>query len=445
MKLPEQFVIQMKRLLNEEFPEFENALHKESPVSIRLNPNKNTNDFNLNKSDQIPWCTTGYYLKERPSFTLDPFFHAGHYYVQEPASMFLEYILNALKIPKNCNVLDLCSAPGGKSTLLLSYFSEDAFIHSHEYDPHRAKVLKQNLERWGTNNTYVSQGSLEQLSNSSMRYKIILVDAPCSGEGMFRKEPEALKQWSPQKVKACTVMQQNILKVADALCETGGYIIYSTCTYNSEENEQQLTPYVLGGRFKSIQLPNYFAQEYLEKQVFVYRFYPHKLSSEGLTISVIQKQEELISLNFKLKSASIKFNKEFNPADWINNSTAYQIISVRELFYAVHQNHLEQFAYLNSFLRFSGGAIPVCQMKGIAVYPEHGLALSIHLNEQIHKYDLDLKEALNFLRATYAPLQKEIKAKWLLAVYKSAHLGWFKVNQNGLKNYFPINQRIRNY
>ncbi len=445
MKLPEQFITHMKILLNEEFPEFENALLTKSPVSIRINPNKNTNGFNLNKTDQIPWCPSGYYLAERPSFTLDPFFHAGHYYVQEPASMFLEFILNSLKVPKKCNVLDLCSAPGGKSTLLLSYFSEDAFVHCHEFDPHRAKVLKQNLERWGTNNTFVSQGSLEQLSNSSMRYKIILVDAPCSGEGMFRKEPEALKQWSPQKVKACTLMQQNILKVADALCETGGYIIYSTCTYNSEENEQQLEPYVQDGRFKSIQIPNQFAQEYLKKHVFVYRFFPHKLSTEGLTISVIQKQQEQSSINLKLKSAVSKFNKEFNPVEWINNSTAYQIIPVRELFYAVHQNQLEQFAYLNSFLRFSGGAIPVCQMKGIAIYPEHGLALSIHLNQHIYKCELDLKDALNFLRATYAPLNKEINAKWILAIYKSACLGWFKVNQNGLKNYFPINQRIRNY
>ncbi|MGB5025853.1 MAG: hypothetical protein WBO44_10910, partial [Saprospiraceae bacterium] len=106
MKLPEQFITHMKILLNEEFPEFENALHTKSPVSIRINPNKNTNGFNLNKADQIPWCPSGYYLTERPSFTLDPFFHAGHYYVQEPASMFLEFILNSLKVPKKCNVLD---------------------------------------------------------------------------------------------------------------------------------------------------------------------------------------------------------------------------------------------------------------------------------------------------------------------------------------------------
>lgn len=445
MKLPEQFVIQMKSLLDTEFSEFENALNSPSPISIRINPYKNTTDFTLSKSDQIPWCPSGYYLSERPSFTLDPYFHAGHYYVQEPASMFLDFVLNALNVPKKCNVLDLCSAPGGKSTVLLSYFSEDAFIHCHEYDPHRAMVLKQNLERWGTNNTYVSQGSLENLSNSSMRYKIILVDAPCSGEGMFRKEPEALKQWSPQKVKACTVMQQNILKIADTLCEAGGYIIYSTCTYNLQENEQQLERYVVDGHYKSIQVSNPFAHEYNQNNLFTYRFFPHKILSEGLTLSVIQKHHEQTVSNLIPKHVAQKFNKEFNPVDWITNSTSYQILRIRETYYAVHHNQLEQFAYLGSFIRFTGGAIPVCQVKGNAFYPEHGLALSIHLHQDIHKRELDLKEALNFLRATYAPTHEGIKTKWVLAIYKSAHLGWFKVNQNGLKNYFPINQRIRNF
>lgn len=446
MKLPEQFITQMKSLLNEEYSEFENSLNSPSPISIRLNPNKSANDFILNKSGQIPWCHTGYYLSERPSFTLDPFFHAGHYYVQEPASMFLDFILNALNIPKKCNVLDLCSAPGGKSTVLLSYFSEDAFIHCHEYDPHRATVLRQNLERWGTNNTFISQGSLEHLSQSSIRYKIILVDAPCSGEGMFRKEPEALKQWSPNKIKACTYMQQNILKIADTLCENGGIIIYSTCTYNLQENEQQLMPYVMDGNYKSIQISNPFAKEYNQNNLFVYRFFPHKVSSEGLTVSVIQKQQvQIASTNLKLKPPAYNFNKEFNLVEWINNSTDYQILRIRETYYAVHYNQLEQFSYLSSFIRFAGGAIPICQMKGNVCYPNHGLALSIHLHSHIHKRELDLKEALNFLRASFAPPHEGIESKWILAIYKSAHLGWFKVNQNGLKNYFPINQRIRNF
>lgn len=444
MKLPEQFVNQMKMILNDSYSDFEESLQMPSPISIRLNPYKIENDFNLNLSTQIPWCQAAYYLQHRPVFTLDPFFHAGHYYVQEPASMFLDFILKSLEIPKNCNVLDLCSAPGGKSTLLVSYFSDEAFIHCHEYDPNRAQILKHNLERWGTRNTFVTQGPIEQLSNLNMRYKIILVDAPCSGEGMFRKEPEALKQWSPQKVKACTVMQQNILNIAHKLCEPEGYIIYSTCTYNYEENENQLEGFVHNSTYKSVQISNPFASESFENNLFVYRFFPHKLASEGLTIGVIQKQSDQKPVSFQSNSFHPKHKNTINLEDWINDPAAYQLIRIRDIYFAIHFKHLEKFEYLNSNTKFIGGSIPIGQIKGNIVYPEHALSMSLNLNSQIQNRDLDLQEALNFLRATYSPTEHHKETKWVIAKYKTAHLGWFKSNPNGLKNYFPKNQRIRN-
>jgi 16S rRNA C967 or C1407 C5-methylase (RsmB/RsmF family) len=220
MTLPDLFKVQMKNLLGPEYPDFEEALHISSTPSVRLNPFKSEHQLPL--AEPVPWCSGGYYLKERPNFTIDPFFHAGHYYVQEASSMFIDYILRSINFKTNSKILDLCSAPGGKSTLLLSFLATDGFLHCHEYDSFRAGILKQNIERWGYPNTIVTSGAMTQLENLDVRYDLILIDAPCSGEGMFRKEPEALKQWNENKVHHCSHLQKNIMNVADTLCAEDG-------------------------------------------------------------------------------------------------------------------------------------------------------------------------------------------------------------------------------
>ncbi len=446
MNLPEPFCKQMHELLGNSYSDFMDSLQTPSPVSIRLNPKKRMNDFTLQQEQQIPWCKDGYYLSERPVFTLDPYFHAGHYYVQEPASMFLEFTLDYLKPNKSSRVLDLCSAPGGKATILHSYFSDTSIIHCHEYNSQRAQILSQNIHRWGCSNSFISQGPVEHLQHIPFQYDLILIDAPCSGEGMFRKEPDALIQWNSKKIKACTVIQQNLLQIADKLCAPGGYIIYSTCTYNRDENENQLIKFVQNQSYTSIPIQNSYAQESICNKVYAYRFFPHLLKTEGLCLSVIQKQSGQTIEPPTLFHTTL-FKKQIQNdllVKWIQNPTNFQLYRKHEMYIAIPAKSESWFLQHQAAIRSINAGISIGHFKGPDFYPEHSLALNNDINQSIETYSLNKIEAQNFLRSTFAPTPSSHSTKWVLATYQSAHLGWLKLTGNGFKNYLPKPLRIKN-
>ncbi len=224
---------------DERFERYLHSFEEEAPVSIRLNPRKPAGQ--PIDAEEVPWCRHAYYLKSRPNFTMDPLFHAGCYYVQEASSMFLDEIIRQLStLNFKLSTLDLCAAPGGKSTLLRSALPEKSILYSNEPIRNRASILAENVQKWGYANHIVTNNYPKDYRKSKLRFDIILCDVPCSGEGMFRKDEATIREWSPQNVEKCWKLQREIVADAWECLNEGGLLIYSTCTFNTKENEENI-------------------------------------------------------------------------------------------------------------------------------------------------------------------------------------------------------------
>ena len=291
----------------ERFERYLKSFEEPAPVSIRLNPRKGleVRDERLEvRGEPVDWCRGGYYLKERPNFTMDPLFHAGCYYVQEAASMFLDEVLrqmhNAYANQQPSSIrplaaLDLCAAPGGKSTLLRSALPADCVLYSNEPIRNRASILLENVTKWGYENHIVTNCYPRDYRKAKMKFDLILCDVPCSGEGMFRKDEATIREWSPQNVEKCWQLQREIVADAWACLNEGGFLIYSTCTFNTKENEENIR-WILeefdDARVLKIETkPEWNITGSLLKGFDepVYRFIPGISRSEGLFLCVIRK------------------------------------------------------------------------------------------------------------------------------------------------------------
>ena len=240
-QLPAIFTENTRLLMGaERFERYLQSFEEDAPVSIRLNPRK-SGEWKVESGERIDWCRNGYYLKQRPNFTFDPLFHAGCYYVQEAASMFLDEVLRQKLSIVNCQLsIDFCAAPGGKSTLLRSALPEDCVLYSNEPVRNRASILLENVTKWGYPNHIVTNAYPRDYRKAKMKFDLILCDVPCSGEGMFRKDPATIGEWSPQNVEKCWQLQRDIISDAWTCLNDGGLLIYSTCTFNIKENEENI-------------------------------------------------------------------------------------------------------------------------------------------------------------------------------------------------------------
>lgn len=289
--LPGKFVENMRLLLGDESEAFFAALDEEAPVSVRLNLRKPGAVFE--GAEPVKWCRSAFYLPERPEFVLDPLFHAGAYYVQEAASTIHQTIverLSALSGGGPLRLLDMCAAPGGKTTAMINALPDGSEVCANEYDSRRAAVLRENLAKWGYPKVEVTVGDTARFAGSKA-WNIVAVDAPCSGEGMMRKDDFARRQWSPELVDSCARLQRDILRNAAGALRPGGYLIYSTCTFNRRENEENarfiaeelgLTPVDFG-----------FPEEWgirrgIDTDLPVMRFMPHLTKGEGLFVAVFK-------------------------------------------------------------------------------------------------------------------------------------------------------------
>ena len=266
------------------------ALDDQPIYSIRLNPFKKVE---IPFENAVPWATDASYLKERPSFIEDPLFHAGAYYSQEASSMAIEQFLKN-KINKGQVVLDLCAAPGGKSTHILSLIPNDALLVSNEVIKSRSWILKENIDKWGVSNVLVSNNDPEDFSQLEGLFDVIVVDAPCSGEGMFRKDVNAREEWSAHNVNLCAGRQQRIIADIWPALKAGGILIFSTCTFNRRENEATLAwlheQYELEGiELDLANLPGVIQTE--ESGLYGYRFFPGLVQGEGFFMAGVVKQE----------------------------------------------------------------------------------------------------------------------------------------------------------
>ena len=294
MQLPAEFVHATEALMGRKsFERYLHSFEEDTPVSIRLNPLK-TKGMAPVEGERVPWCRDAFYLKSRPNFTFDPLFHAGCYYVQEAASMFLDEVLRQLNIKDVIQVLDLCAAPGGKSTLLRAALPADTVLYSNEPMRNRASILLENVQKWGYANHHVTNLFPKDYRKSKMKFDLILCDVPCSGEGMFRKDEATIKEWSPQNVEKCWQLQRDIVSDAWQCLNDGGILIYSTCTFNTKENEENIRWMMdeLGAHVLPIatkpewSITGSLLEGFSEP---VYRFIPGVTRSEGLFMCVLSK------------------------------------------------------------------------------------------------------------------------------------------------------------
>ena len=296
-ELPKIFTDHTRQLMGDErFERYLQSFEEEPPVSIRLNPRK-TEGMTVVEGEPVPWCCNGWYLKKRPVFTFDPLLHAGCYYVQEAASMFLDEVLRQQIVNSklsNSKCLDLCAAPGGKSTLLRSALPEACVLYSNEPIRNRFNILSENVQKWGAENHIVTNQYPKDYRKSKMKFDIILCDVPCSGEGMFRKDEATIREWSPQNVEKCWQLQRSIVADIWPCLNDGGILIYSTCTFNTKENEENirwlLEEYdaeVLSVDVKpEWNITGSLLEGFNEP---VYRFIPGMSRGEGLFLCVLRK------------------------------------------------------------------------------------------------------------------------------------------------------------
>ena len=358
----------------------------ESPTSIRLNPFKISS---IKADGQVPWCNQGYYLDSRPSFTFDPLFHAGCYYVQEASSMFIGHILHYInKDTDGIKVLDLCAAPGGKSTLISSALKENDLLVANEIIKTRVPVLADNLTRWGTANTIVTNNDPKDFGRLKGFFDIILVDAPCSGSGMFRKDPAAMDEWSEANVNLCHQRQERILADVYPALKEDGYLIYSTCSYSVEENEDILDWLCSEFEMESLRIPiaddwGIVESQSIQKQAWGYRFYPDKVKGEGLFAACLEKRESNGNVppvkDKEHQKANFKEIDQVKP--YINDAAGYFFFKVNDDWLAINREHKDSLAILQRYLYIKKSGIRIGKLMGKDLIPDHELALSLIINK----------------------------------------------------------------
>ncbi|MES3019344.1 MAG: RNA methyltransferase [Bacteroidota bacterium] len=432
----------------EEEPFIKSHESGEQITSVRLNERKPSDSFK--NSDSIPWCETGRYLNERPSFTADPLFHAGCYYVQEASSMFLEHILkNTADLDASNKVLDLCAAPGGKSTLISSLINEDSLLVSNEIIKTRVPVLTDNLIKWGPANTFVTNNDPRDFKRLDAYFDIITVDAPCSGSGMFRKDPDAINEWSESAVLLCSQRQQRILADIYPVLKKSGTLIYSTCSYSKQENEDISDWLCDSFGLSTLQIPleeSWGIEETLsdKHKCYGYRFYPHKVKGEGFFIAAFRKTE--VSPEAQIKRAKETRINQTNEAvirKWLQPQENLRILGLQDDFFAINKVHEADLQYLQSNLYLKKSGIRLGKVMGKDLVPNHELALSLIVNEHVQRVEVTREQAISYLKRDELKLETDVLG-WALLCYLGHPLGWAKMLGNRMNNYFPKEIRIVN-
>lgn len=442
IQLPTDFQNRMKGTLGAEYSDFENSLQNSLPTSIHIHPIKGDTLLNKYPSHPISWCRHGQYLNERPIFTVDPAFHAGAYYVQEASSMFLEPVFELAKgKQKNLKVLDLCASPGGKSTLLLSLLLGEGLLVSNEVISGRVSSLRHNITKWGFPNQVITSSDPSNFSALRDFFDIILVDAPCSGEGLFRKEPNAVNEWSLKNTQTCALRQSRILEDVLPSLKPGGHLIYSTCTFNPAENLDQVSKLVLQG-YESIRMPSLVVhkmEELCSDKGYGYQAYPHKLKGEGFFISLLRKAEDS-PVQALLRKNHINSIKPGTIERYIDISSI-EVFQHNDFFQSFSSSNMEDLRTISSYCRIISAGTTLGSMKGNDFVPDHGLSQSVLLKENLQSVDLGLKQAIEYLKKNTLENHTLLKG-YVLVKYQGHRLGWLKAVPGRYNNLYPNEYRI---
>lgn len=419
-------------------------------TSVRLNPAKPVTDlldaFGTTYAP-VPWNTTGYYLAERPVFTLDPLLHAGAYYVQEASSMFLQQAIQQCCPAAPLRALDLCAAPGGKSTLLQSVLHPQSLLVSNEVIKTRASILTENIAKWGAANAVVTNNDPQHFNRLPNFFDLIVVDAPCSGSGLFRRDAAAIDEWSPANVELCSQRQQRILADVMPALKPGGTLIYATCSYSPQEDERIMDWLMEQGELESNRIslqPEWGIVETLSSSAYGYRFYPDKVKGEGFFIACFTKKAtaEADSPSLKTKKQDIPSKQEAAlAANWLQEPDRFALLKQQNDILAIPKELAGDIALLQSALYIKKAGINMGQPMANGWVPHHELALSGLLPDNIQTVELDKEQALQYLRREDISIDTVPKG-WCLVHYQGVALGWLKGLPGRINNYYPKEWRI---
>ena len=401
---------------------FLKGLGETAPVSVRLNPFKlaeGTHKVNPKLNPHpIPWCKEGYWLETRPNFTFDPLLHAGAYYVQEASSMFLSHVLQHL-VKQPVMVLDLCAAPGGKTTCARTSLPTGSFLFSNEPIGKRAQILAENVQKFGHEDVVVTNNYPRDYKKTKLGFDVIIADVPCSGEGMFRKDPQSIEEWSLQNVENCWQLQRSIIADIWDNLKPGGILIYSTCTFNAHEDEENIAWILNEYDAELLSVPTEEAWNITGslidnplkdgREFPVYRFIPGKTRGEGIFMAIIRKHGE---------------NKTF-----INKTTIDVDKAITEA---------------RKRLRILSHGVKEGMQKGKNVIPDHTLALSFSTDKSAYpNVEVDYQTAIAYLRHEAIVLSSDAPRGIVLLTYKGYPIGFAKNLGNRANNLYPQEWRIK--
>ena len=468
MEFPQSFISQMERLLGDaDANRFFLALNEEQPTSIRLNPLRNASDAGLTAVEAesvVPWASHAFYLSRRPAFTFDPLFHAGCYYVQEASSMFVEQAVKQYLPEDSAVVLDLCAAPGGKSTLLRSLLPDECLLVANEVIRNRSQILAENLTKWGHPNVAVTNNDPSDFTQLSDCFDMILADVPCSGEGMFRKDAEAVSEWSLENVDICYQRQRRIVADVWPALKPGGVFIYSTCTYNTLENEENVRWICkeLGAQVLPLQVKEEWqvSGNLLAGEEFpVYRFLPHRTCGEGFFMAVLRKDGDAakgfeIPQAKRSKQKKGQGSKKGQPTlakdqaamlrQWISCPEDCQLVADEQEVFALPNRHVALLTYLRSTLRVLLAGVTIAELKGKDWQPTHALAMSALLDKTFFsKAEVTYEQAIAYLRKEVVVLSADVPRGIVLLTYQGHSIGFVKNVGNRANNLYPQEWRIR--
>ncbi len=447
------FIRQIEELGIEENRNLAATLCETQPtVSVRLNRRKLCHvDFEI--TDPVPWLQDrGFYLTSRPMFTLIPQMHQGAFYVQDASSMFISHVIR--QITKNSNpvtYLDACAAPGGKTTAAIDALPEGSLVVANEYDFKRASILTENIIKWGYPDVVVSRGDTRKFRKLQNEFDIIAADVPCSGEGMFRKDSEAVNQWSPSLVNECAERQKEIIDNLWDSLRPGGFFIYSTCTFNRKENEDMVTHILDNYDAESVEIKidsdwGIVKSPVLPNGIYAYRFIPGIIRGEGLFMTVFKKAGEYISK----KEKNAKKPKQNKPdvnvakvADRILMPTEFEIKTEDDKVIAFPAEYIATLNRLSKNLDIIHHGICLATIKGKDLIPSQSLAMSDCINTSAFpNVIIDTETALQYLRRETVTLPDDTPRGFVLLIYDNLPLGFVKNIGNRANNLYPEQWRI---
>lgn len=433
---PKAFIDLMDEKFQTQKDAFWEAISASAYSSIRINPYKTKVKPNL---ASVAWNPQGYYVSQDTKFVSDPWWHAGAYYVQEASSMFLSYAIKPfLEQLRNPLVLDLCAAPGGKSTLLASeIWEKNGFLVANEVMSNRLGSLQENISKWGLPNTVVTNKDAAFWGKKGPLFDMVLVDAPCSGEGMFRKDPNAILQWNENAPQHCALRQQSILQDILPALKHGGILVYSTCTFNDKENKQNLDYFEsMGVEWQKIPIdPNFGITE----EGKGYSFYPHKVKGEGffIAVGILNKEEQVDGKTFQ-KPLLKEFQNPFKDLTLRENWFCTLFENEMKL---ANSQLLETISPLLDFMDIRKILWNWAERKGNDFIPHYQSAFcSSIVCKDLIMCEINKESALKYLRKEDPGVQTEKGYK--LLSYQNIPLGWIKSLGNRNNNLYPSQWRI---